>query len=144
MRLSFRLVEALVAAAMLAATGSWLAPRWSTAGEPVDALLTSRLASLQRRIERFHEANGGRWPDFAARGWGTLTDRGTLIGGGFIETAPLNPAFPGPDKASIEVAERAGVRGSPHAAWVWNVPECHLYASGFDERLGRGTGRPVD
>lgn len=144
MRPSFRQVEVIVVAAILVAVGSRLAPGRADADETADAVVKARLASLERRIDRFRAANAGAWPDFAGKGWGTLTDRRSLIGGGFLETAPANPAFPGADKTSIEVVDGAGVRGSPRAAWVWNVPESRLYASGFDETVGRVTGRAGD
>lgn len=140
-----RRVELAIAAIILAIVATRVTPDASEADQAqADGVLKARLASVQARIDRHRHDRGGQDPDFAGKGWGTLTDPSTLLGGGYLVAAPVNPAFPGFDKTSILVVHDPAVRGSPSAAWVWNVPNAALYASGFDETTGRGTGRPAD
>ena len=140
-----RRVELAIAAIILAIVATRVTPDASKAEQAqADGVLKARLASVQARIDRHRHDRGGQDPDFAGKGWGTLTDPSTLLGGGYLVAAPVNPAFPGFDKTSILVVHDPAVRGSPSAAWVWNVPNAALYASGFDETTGRGTGRPAD
>lgn len=140
-----RRVELAIAAIILAIVATRVTPDASKAEQAqADGVLKARLASVQARIDRHRHDRGGHDPDFAGKGWGTLTDPSTLLGGGYVVAAPVNPAFPGFDKTSILVVRDPAVRGSPSAAWVWNVPNATLYASGFDETTGRSTGRPAD
>jgi hypothetical protein len=142
---TFRRVELAIAAIIVAVVASRVTPDASKAEqEQADGVLKARLASVQSRIDRHRHDRGGRDPDFATKGWGTLTDPSSLIGGGYLLAAPINPAFPGFDKTSIVEVHDPVARGSPAAAWVWNVPNAALYASGFDEATGRSTGRPAD
>ena len=130
-----RRVELAVAAIILAIVATRVTPDASKAEqEQADGVLKAR----------HRHARSGRDPDFASKGWGTLTDPSSLIGGGYLVAAPVNPAFPGFDKTSIVEVHDPAVRGWASAAWVWNVPNAALYASGFDEATGRSTGRPAD
>ncbi len=141
----FPRTDMVVAGVMLAAVAAWFAPASSDAEQDqIDGVVTARLASVRARIDRYRHDHGGRAPDFEADGWGTLLDPTTLLGGRYLDVAPVNPAFSGVDKTSIIVVHDAAARGSPRAAWVWNVPKQAIYASAFDETENRATRRLTD
>lgn len=145
MSTALRRIEVIIATVLLAVVATRVSPSLSDAEqEQSDGVLKARLASINARIDRYRHDHRGRAPDFDVNGWGTHVDPGSLVGGRYLDTAPINPAFPGFDKASIIVVEDASIRGSDRAAWVWNAPRGELFASGFDEAAGRSTGRPAD
>jgi len=146
---AFTLVEILIVVVILGILAAIVVPQFTNAANDArGGNITTQLQTLNSQVELYAARNNGAYPDLQADQWGALNDGlNTMIGAGYLKTAPLNPAWNPADNANIpasQVEVGAGAFGSATAAWFFNTDDNTLYASYYDEALGEITTNPLD
>ena len=138
---AFTLVEILIVVVILGILAAIVVPQFTNAANDArGGNIVTQMQTLNSQIELFAARNNGTYPDLAADQWGTNDgDESTMIGGAYLKTAPLNPAWNPDDNGGVAatvVEVGAGAFGSATAAWFFNTDDNTLYASYFDEVEG--------
>lgn len=148
---AFTLVEILIVVVILGILAAIVVPQFTNAANDArGGNITTQLQTLNNQIELYAARNNGNYPDLAADQWGTNDgDTSTMMGGSYIKTAPVNPAWNPSDNGDVaatvvEVTDVAGTTGSATAAWVFNTDDNTLYASYYDEAAGQITTTATD
>ncbi len=120
---AFTLVEILIVVVILGILAAIVVPQFTNATQDAQAgNLKTQLSSLNSQIELFR-ARTNAYPDFSnADVWQTLID------GGYIKAAPVNPYN---NLSSVVVGAADATHG-----WNWNSTDNVLEACYFDETNG--------
>lgn len=120
-RKAFTLVEILIVVVILGILAAIVVPQFTNATQDAQAgNLKAQLSSLNRQIELYRARNNGQFP--GANATDTVLFWTDLIGGGYIKTAPANPAYVGGGNPAKEVAFVNGaVTGVAGSGWAFNV-----------------------
>lgn len=120
-RKAFTLVEILIVVVILGILAAIVVPQFTNATQDAEAgNLKAQLSSLNRQIELYRARNNGQLP--GANATDAVLFWTDLIGGGYIKSAPVNPAYVGgaPANALVDFVNGA-VTGVAGAGWAFNV-----------------------
>ncbi|MEL6328716.1 MAG: prepilin-type N-terminal cleavage/methylation domain-containing protein [Planctomycetota bacterium] len=125
----FTLVEILIVVVILGILAAIVVPQFTNAAEEArGGNLASQIRSIENQLELFRARNGA-YPDIVAAGWGNPTTPGTMIGDGYLKSAPTNPF----NQAQGVIA---GTAGAATAGWHFDAATGAFGASYFDEANG--------
>lgn len=126
-RKAFTLVEILIVVVILGILAAIVVPQFTNATQDAQAgNLKAQLSSLNRQIELYRARNNGTLP--AVDGTAAFWD--ALITGGYIKSAPVNPAFVGGGAAATYVASAADGTGTNTAGWTLTSADSGTLAGG--------------
>ncbi len=141
-RKGFTLVELLIVVVILGILAAVVVPQFTNAtSEAMAGNIKTQLRTLQQAVDLYMVRNNDRQPIQGTPPWNSWD---MLLSQGYIKATPVNPAFLGPDKTSVQAATTAGARGAGGWAWVWNMPDRVFAASYFNETTGQVTSMPTD
>ena len=133
----FTLVEILIVVVILGILAAIVVPQFAgAANEARTGNVLTQTSTLETQLELYAARNNGIYPDLVGVGWGTVGDNAdpeTMIGGGYLKAAPVNPhaegdgtgvaAFTAADPAAADAAAEALWTGAPipnASAWQFN------------------------
>ena len=126
-RKAFTLVEILIVVVILGILAAIVVPQFTNATQEAQGgNIKAQLSSLNRQIELYRARNNGTLPTAA----GDETFWTPLIQGGYIKSAPSNPAFVGGGAAATYVAAAADGTGSNAAGWTLTSADSGTIAGG--------------
>jgi prepilin-type N-terminal cleavage/methylation domain-containing protein len=155
-RKAFTLVEILIVVVILGILAAIVVPQFTNATQDAQSgNLKAQLSSLNRQIELYRARNNGQFP--GANATDAVAFWTDLIGGGYIKTAPVNPAYVGGGAAAAEVDFVNGaVTGVAGSGWAFNlagngvpgdadyIAPGTLFASHFNETTGQTSTTVTD
>ena len=98
-RKGFALVEILIVVVILGILAAIVVPQFASASNDAKSgNMLSQVQTLENQFELWR-ARHGTYPDLATDGWGDKETPGTMIGDGYIKSAPVNPLTGGSDPA---------------------------------------------
>lgn len=90
-RSGFTLVEILIVVVILGILAAIVVPQFTNAANDArGGNLATQIRSIENQLELFR-ARTGQYPDIIGTGWGAVGTPNTMIGDGYLKTAPINP-----------------------------------------------------
>lgn len=134
-RKAFTLVEILIVVVILGILAAIVVPQFTNATRDAQGgNIMTQLDTLNNQIELYKARNNGQAPsDLLAGGAGTAPWQ-LMIAGGYIKSAPSNPACPSVANGGDPQAVGVGTLGAANVGWVYDGTD--LAASYFDELTG--------
>ncbi len=137
----FTLVEILIVVVILGILAAIVVPQFTNAADEArGGNVQTQQSTLETQLELWAARNQGIYPDLVGDGWGDVSTAATMIGDGYIKSAPRNPFAPAanatdvtqvtmadPPAADAEADSGDGTRG-----WVYDRANGLIRADGWD------------
>jgi len=143
----FTLVEILIVVVILGILAAIVVPQFAgAANEARTGNVLTQTQTVETQLELYAARNNGIYPDLVGVGWGAVADGAdpeTMIGGGYLKAAPVNPhaTAPGTGVAAFAAVDPAAADAAAEAAWTGAaIPDASAWLYNRANGLIRSSG----